>query len=163
MRRTGPVTGWVSYTYSRAMRRFTDARYPGTYPSNHDRPHEVNAVVNWRINNHWNVAATYVFCSGTPFTAPDYLFMVNHTLLVQNGQRNAHRLKPYQRLDLSVNYDIRRTVRFEHGLNLSIYNATMANNELFYRLRVHDGTFAYRAKGTVLTILPSLSYYLRWK
>lgn len=163
MRRTGPVTGWVSYTYSRAMRRFTDARYPGTYPSNHDRPHEVNAVVNWRINNHWNVAATYVFCSGTPFTAPDYLFMVNHTLLVQNGRRNAHRLKPYQRLDLSVNYDIRRTARFEHGLNLSIYNTTMANNELFYRLRVHDGTFAYRAKGTVLTILPSLSYYLRWK
>ena len=163
MRRTGSVTGWVSYTYSRSMRRFTDARYPGIYPSNHDRPHEVNAVVSWRINNHWSVSGTYVFCSGTPFTAPDYLFLVNHALLVQNGERNAHRMKPYQRLDLSANYDIRRTTRFEHGINLSIYNATMANNELYYRLRIHEGTFAYRAKGTILTILPSINYYIRWK
>ena len=145
------------------MRRFTDARYPGTYPSNHDRPHEVNAVVSWRINNHWNVAATYVFCSGTPFTAPEYLFMVNHTLLVQNGQRNAHRLKPYQRLDLSVNYDIRRTARFEHGINLSIYNATVSDNQLFYQLEVKDGHFAYKPKGFFVNVLPSINYYIKWK
>lgn len=162
-RRTGAVTGWLTYSFGRSMRRFTDARYPGTYPSNHDRPHEVNAVVSWRINNHWNVAATYVFCSGTPFTAPEYLFMVNHTLLVQNGQRNAHRLKPYQRLDLSVNYDIRRTARFEHGINLSIYNATVSDNQLFYQLEVKDGHFAYKPKGFFVNVLPSINYYIKWK
>ena len=162
-RRTGAITGWLSYSFGRSLRRFTDARYTGLYPSNHERPHEFNAVGSWRINNHWSLGASYVLCSGTPFTAPDYIFMVNHTLIVQQGEHNAHRLNTYQRLDVSVNYDIRRTARMEHGINLSIYNATAANNQLFYYLRYYNNTFAYRGKGFLLDWLPSINYYIKWK
>ena len=48
-------------------------------------------------------------------------------------------------------------------MNLSLYNVTCHENELFYSLRTHkDGMFAYRPSSFFVRILPSLSYYLKF-
>ncbi|MBR1682989.1 MAG: TonB-dependent receptor [Bacteroidaceae bacterium] len=163
LRRTGPVTGWVSYAYTRSRRTVSHPSFSDSHPSSHERPHEVNAVLTWRINPHWSLGATYVFCSGTPFTPLRHLYLINHTLLVEQGALNSYRLKPYQRLDLSVSYDIRHTERMECGVNLSLYNATCQQNELFYHLRSYNGHFSYRPRGFLLPLLPSVNFYMRWK
>ena len=162
-RRTGPVTGWISYTYTRSRRQFDDGNYPGTYPSNHERPHELNILATWNINQHWNVGGTFTFCSGTPFTAVSHISLINYSLLVQYGEYNACRLKPYGRLDLSVNYNLKNTAHRECGFNFSLYNASAFNNELFYRVRIYDNGFAYRARRFLLPVLPSISFFIKWK
>jgi hypothetical protein len=159
---SGRLTGWVSYSYTQAKRRFESL---GTkrYPASHERPHEVNMVGTYSLNKHWSVGGVFVYASGTPFTAPAYVAMYNQNLLISYGEHNANRLKPYVRLDLSVNYKWRGRWIRENGINFSLYNATSKSNEIFYFISTDDdGSFAYKATKFQLRILPSVSYFCKF-
>ena len=159
---SGRLTGWVSYSYTQAKRRFESL---GTkrYPASHERPHEVNMVGTYSLNKHWSVGGVFVYASGTPFTAPAYVAMYNQNLLISYGEHNANRLKPYVRLDLSVNYKWHGRWIRENGINLSLYNATSKNNEIFYYISTDEaGSFAYKATKFQLRILPSVSYFCKF-
>ena len=159
---SGRLTGWLSYSYTQAKRRFESL---GTqrYPASHERPHEVNVVGTYTLSSHWSVGGVFVYASGTPFTAPAYVAMYNQNLLISYGEHNANRLKPYVRLDLSVNYKWRGRWMGENGINFSLYNATSKSNEIFYYISTDDeGSFAYRATKFQLRILPSVSYFCKF-
>ena len=83
--------------------------------------------------------------------------------MISYGEHNANRLKPYVRLDLSVNYKWRgRRIR-ENGINLSLYNTTSKNNEIFYYISTdEDGSFAYKPIKFQLRILPSVSFFCKF-
>ena len=159
---SGKLTGWISYSYTQAKRRF-ETLGPKDYPASHERPHEVNAVGTYSINQHWSLGGVFVYASGTPFTAPAYIALYNQNLLISYGEHHANRLKPYIRLDLSVNYKWRGRWIRENGINLSLYNATSKNNEIFYYISTNDdGSFAYRSTMFQLRILPSVSYFCKF-
>ncbi|MBR6120924.1 MAG: TonB-dependent receptor [Prevotella sp.] len=158
---SGPLTGWLSYTYTHARRSFDGTGRRKSYPASHERPHELNAVATYSLGRHWNFGGTLVAASGTPFTAAKSLFLLNDNLIIKYGVYNAARLHPYFRLDLSVNYRWGR--ESQHGVNFSLYNVTSRNNELFYYLKTRDdGSFVYRPVTFVLHALPSLSYHYKF-
>ena len=161
-KRTGRLTGWASYAFGRARRRFPDYDAVQQFSASHERPHEVNVLLTWQINARLSVAGTYVFASGTPFTAPENFYVMNGMLLTQYGPHNGRRLRPYNRLDLSVNY-LLPTRRFKQsGLNLSLYNATMQQNDIACRLKIHDGGYLYSHFTLINFVLPSVSYFLKF-
>lgn len=158
----GKLTGWMSYSYTQANRQF-DTLGQGTFPASHERPHEVNAVATYAIGKHWSVGTVFVYASGTPFTAPAYLGLFNKNVLIQYGPHNGSRLKPYMRLDLSVNFKWKGRLLKENGINVSLYNATGRSNELFYYISTKsDGSFAYKPVKFVLNMLPSISYFCKF-
>lgn len=160
---TGNLSGWISYTYTHARRTFHSPSLDGCYPANHERPHEINAVATCSLGKHWDVGATLVYASGTPFTAADYLSLINGNVIAHYREHNANRLQPYCRLDLSVSYKWKPRFAKENGINLSVYNATGRGNELFYYVSTHaDGNFSYKPKSFVVSILPSVSYYCKF-
>ena len=163
-KRKGKLTGWVSYAVGRALRRFSDSGYAGRYPSNHERIHELNAFLSYRLGKRWNVGATYVFASGTPFTAPKEFYIYSGRLVAQYGEHNACRLDPYARLDLSVEYKWKMHGRRESGLNFSIYNTLANSNELFwmYRINRDQTSFTYKPVSFLVRVLPSVSYYVKF-
>ncbi len=160
----GNLTGWISYAYSKSIRNFSgNSSLSGMYPSNHDRPHEINAVLNHTVDSHWDLGGTFVFASGTPITVPSSLYLVNGNIMTEYGKHNSHRLKPYCRLDLSVNYKWESRTIKESGINLSLYNALGFANELFYRIKVKkDGSFAYVPVSFVVDMLPSVSFFCKF-
>lgn len=159
----GQFTGWVSYTFTKARRTFTEEGYDMTYPANHNRPHELNAVLAWALGKHWVLGATMVYASGTPFTAPVSASILNGNIIANYGPHNGNRLGDYARLDLSVNYRWKSRRFREHGVNLSIYNATAHRNDLFYQIRTKkDGSFAMRPVTFMVDVLPSVSYYCKF-
>lgn len=161
-KRTGRLTGWLSYSYGRAQRRFEEQGYNDVYPANHERPHELNMVGIYNVGTRWQFGMTYVFASGTPFTAPEYFYLVNGNILSQYGKHNANRLKPYSRLDLSANYRISKKQETESGINISLYNALSQSNDIYYRLKFSDNRFAYRPLNFIVKILPSVNYYIKF-
>ena len=161
-KRTGNLTGWISYAYGRARRIFDNPNYPGEYSASHERPHELNTLLTYKIGKQWTVAGTFVYASGTPFTAPESFYIMNGRLLTQYGPHNARRLRPYYRLDLSVNYLLPSRKLKENGLNLSIYNVTMHHNDISCRLKIHDGHFLYSHFALIKFMLPSISYFLKF-
>ena len=159
----GRLTGWVSYQVGRAMRHFNEFVLEGSYPANHERIHEINAVATCQIGKRWSVGATGVVASGTPFTAPEYFYLYGGTVLSQYGEHNACRLNSYIRLDLSANYKLRTRKMKEHGLNFSVYNALARENEIFYAWKIlKTGNFRYRPVSFIARIMPSVSYYFKY-
>lgn len=160
---TGRLTGWVSYTYTHARRTFQDGSPHKAFAPSHERPHELNALWTYALGRHWDVGGTLVYASGTPYTPVNYLTVVNGNIISHYGDYNGARLRPYCRLDLSVNYKWKCRFAKECGLNLSIYNLSSSSNELFYYLSSDkEGNFSYRPNSFFVDMLPSISYYCKF-
>lgn len=161
-KRRGKLTGWVSYSFGRAKRRFDGDRYTGWYSASHERIHELNAVATYKIGKRMELGATYVLASGVPFTRIKYAYMVSNNIVSEYGPYNGDRIKPYMRLDLSMNYDFKNSGDKRSGINFSLYNATMYNNILSYRIKVYKGQVRYATFSFLMPILPSISYYYKF-
>ena len=48
------------------------------------------------------------------------------------------------------------------GINLSLYNATLHKNDLFYRIKVYDGHVRYGVFRFLMPIMPSINYYYKF-
>ncbi len=160
---TGIVKGWICYSYGRSRRTFTVDGTTDDYPANHDRTHEVNMLATCSPNAHWSFGACFVACTGTPFTAPTCMYMLNGNIISQMGRHNANRLGDYCRLDLSANYKWKDRKGREHGINLSLYNALCRTNDLYHYVRVSDQKQVYyKSVKFVSPVLPSVSYFIKF-
>jgi len=164
-KRSGKLTGWVSYAWGRAQRRYPGTPLLGDYPAGHERIHELNAVATYQVSPRWRFGATLVWASGTPFTAPESFYLIDGNLVSQFGPHNGARLGTYVRLDLSANYLLYSRNGREHGLNLSVYNANMRRNDLFWRIRIDGDGYSYRPMSFLpqqMPFLPSISYFFKF-
>ena len=161
-KRRGKLTGWLSGSLGRAMRKFDGEQYQGWYPAGHERIYELNAVATYRINRRVSLGSTYVLASGTPYTKVNYAYLMSGNLVTEYGPHNGDRVKPYMRLDLSVSYDFATKGKVRRGINFSLYNVTMHGNDLFYRIKVYDNHVRYNAFKFLMPIMPSINYYCKF-
>ncbi len=161
---SGTLTGWIDIAYTQAKRRFSEGTTLQRYPASHERPLEINAVATWKMSDHWSVGGCFVYASGTPFTAPVALSIINGNIISQYGEYNANRLKPYRRMDASVNYKWHTRHLRECGINLSVYNLLGQQNDLFYYNSVNekDHFIQYKPARFIVKILPSLSFFCKF-
>ena len=158
---TGKLTGWASYSFGRARRKFNTFGNKW-FSASHERIHEVNAVVTYRIGKRLDIGGTFTYASGTPFTSAKYIYIINNNVLYEFGEYNANRLKDYIRLDLSVNYDIIMNKKNTAGINLSAYNVLCRKNETYYGVQATENSISFQAKAMLPCILPSISFYCKF-
>jgi hypothetical protein len=139
----GRMNGWISYTYSRTFRK-GDSEFPGEkingggyYPSIYDKPHDLSAVMNYKISRRWRFSGNFVFSSGRPITVPEQKYMYGDNQVVVFSDRNKYRMPPYHRMDVSLTLDenLRRKRMWKGSWTLSIYNLYGRKNpySVFYR------------------------------
>lgn len=157
----GNLTGWICYSYGRALRKFHDG--DRVFPASHERIHEFNAVANYEAGD-WEFGGTLVVAGGTPFTPADYLYYSSGQVIVNYADFNSGRLPLYARLDLSANWNCIRTSLGEGGVNFSLYNALGCPNPSSYSLHIDldSGEFNYDINKSFLRFLPSASVYFRF-
>ena len=155
---SGSVTGWIAYAWGRSLRSFPG--FDGETPASHERIHELDAVASWDLGR-WVLGATLVAASGTPYTAPEYLYLTSQRVICWWGPHNGNRLPPYIRADISVNYWFHKDTS---GLNFSIYNVTGSENQLFKRLRYDqaNATFTYEGVSAGIRFMPSIGYFCKF-
>ena len=159
-RQKGPLTGWVSYAWSRSLRSFDDFQDGQEYPSYHERIHELDLVLTYD-GGRWDAGLTYMLASGTPYTRPESFYVVGSRIICQYGPYNGARLPAYMRADFSANWYFRRGPRGKSGLNFSLYNILGNENALSYGVHFSKEEVSYSFKPLVLSIrfLPSLSVF----
>ena len=158
---SGALTGWLSYSFGRSLRKYDDPAYPDWTPASFERIHELDAVLSYRTGR-WSFGIAAVAASGTPYTPPEALYFLSNHILVQYGPHNSRRLAPYLRTDLSVNYYFHHRGKWESGLDLTFYNAGGRRNEMSFRLTfLEDGSFSYRPVHYNIRFLPSLTYFCK--
>jgi hypothetical protein len=108
---TGRLTGWVSYTYSRSLRKtaspFQDEQIKGNqmFPSNYDKPNNLIILTNYHISRRWRFSSTFVYSTGRPVTLPEMQFYFANNQVIYYSDRNKYRLPDYHRLDVSITLD----------------------------------------------------------
>ncbi|MCE1198713.1 MAG: hypothetical protein LWW85_07080, partial [Marinilabiliales bacterium] len=140
---SGRMNGWISYTYSRTFRK-GDSNYPEEqinggkyYPSIYDKPHDLSAVMNYKISRRWRLSSNFVLSSGRPITLPEQKYMYADNQVVIYSDRNKYRMPPYHRLDLSLTLDenLRKRHMWKGSWTFSIYNVYGRDNtySVFYK------------------------------
>ena len=171
----GKFTGFIGYTLSFTKRNFPDLNNGAWYWAKYDRRHDVSISLNYEIiRNKLSVAAVWVFASGNTMTIPVGYYFFNGALITEYSDRNAYRLQPYHRLDLSVNWNIVKRKHFETGLNFSIYNVYNRKNPFFifyetksnFDMTTEPYTFEMTTKAykmSLFPIIPSINWNFKIK
>ena len=165
-KKTGRLTGWISYTLSRTQRTFdfNDNKGPQTFNAKQDRTHDLSVVAMYEITKHLTFAGTWVFYTGNAVTFPHSYYVVDKKAIPQYPSRNADRMPNYHRLDLSLNWVNKKTAKFESSWNFSLYNAYGQENA--YSISVQqskdDPTKPELVQTSLFRWIPSVTYNFRF-
>ncbi len=142
-KKTGKLTGWVSYTLAQARNQF-DVYGADYYPANQDVTHEFKIVGIYKWGR-WDFSANWIFATGRPYTAPAGAYSIN---LLDNTSldyftvtnKNSLRLPDYHRLDVSANWHFYNEHHKDIGyIGLSIFNAYNHTNIWYKQFEVSSG------------------------
>ncbi|HOW25473.1 MAG TPA: TonB-dependent receptor [Bacteroidales bacterium] len=149
----GKFSGWVNYTYSRALVLANNPltgemnNFGEVYPANFDKPHSFNLVANYRITKRLSFSSNVVYSTGRPVTYPTAIYYLNETQITHYSRRNEYRIPDYFRVDLSMNIEGNLKARkLIHGsFSFSVYNLTGRNNAYSVYFTTEEGKVkAYR-------------------
>ena len=162
-KQAGHFVGWISYAYARSLRTFDGALHEGEYPSNHERIHELDVVGTYDFGR-WDLGATFVAASGTPYTKAESFYIMGDRLICNYGPYNGSRLPPYIKLDVSANWYFLRKGRTQAGVNVSLYNVLCRENAVGYGLHIGKDLSYYHFTPTTfgLKCLPSIAFFYRF-
>lgn len=161
----GKITGWVSYSFGLARRRFSD--HPAVWTrSAREILNVVKLFVAWRISDHWQVGANFNYSTGRPITPVTEVYVLANNIIMGYGDRNSGRLPAYHRLDISGSYsfDTGGRMPLHHSVNISLLNAYGHNNVEFthFRYNPNTGQIYQKFAPSLFRFLPSLSYSIRF-
>lgn len=127
----GKTTGWLGYTLSWTHRKFDDINQGEPYFARYDRRHDIQFIITHEFNPKWTVSAVWVYSTGNALTLQTGRYIYDGNIVNEFGPRNAYRMVPYHRMDLSVTWTAKKTEKFTSAWNLSIYNVYSRQNPYF--------------------------------
>jgi len=173
----GKLSGWVGYTWSRAMMETPGVNDGNSYPASFDSPHSVCIYISYDTHKRWSFSANWVFMTGNPITSPVGFYQYSGYTIPRYGEKNNDRLPDYHRLDLSVVYRMNKPdSRFRHNLAVTLYNVYGRTNPFsvsFNKYHDDQGNFVvpsnlegdYELIPTMISvagIIPSINYQFKF-
>ena len=152
----GVLTGWLSYTLSRARNKINGEEYKPVY----DRPHNLKVFLNWNFGSHWSLSSTFSYASGMNLTLPVGKYYFHQAVFYIYSGRNGYRAPSFHQLDLSTTYRWKN-----RSLSLSVINAYNRRN-VFSMYAGRDGYSSFSKsriyKLYLYGIVPSLTYTFKF-
>jgi hypothetical protein len=165
---SGKFNGWLSYTYSRTLRKFDgnsleeDINFGKYFPANFDKPHNLSLVLNYKITKRFSFSSIFSFSTGRPISYPESIYLVDGSVVFNFSNRNQFRIPDYHRLDISFTLDGNHKAknRYKGSWTFGIYN-------LYGRKNPFSVFFTPQSEGKILqanrlailgTVFPALTY-----
>jgi len=129
-KKTGTLTGSLSYTWSKAMRTIDGVNHGKTFYANYDRRDVVNLTAVYDISSRWSLGGFFTYATGRPITLPIGSYTYNGVNADQVSDRNDYRLPAFHRLDLSATYTPKKSKEkwWKSQWIFSVYNAYNRKN-----------------------------------
>ncbi|MDW3193470.1 MAG: TonB-dependent receptor [Cytophagales bacterium] len=163
-KKTGRLTGWIGYTWSKTTRQFDDLNFGKEYPYKYDRRHDLSVVSVYQLNDRISISGTWVYGTGNAISLPESTFQnfdpTFNSFFSQGldyyGSRNNYRMRDYHRLDvgISMSKQKRRGVR---TWSFGAYNLYSRRNPFYIDTR-STGDGQQFVQTSLFPIIPYLTY-----
>ena len=163
-KKTGRLTGWISYTLSKTERKIDGINNNQWYNARQDRTHDIAIVAMYQLNEKWTLSANWIFYTGDAVTYPSGKYTIDNEVYFYYSERNGYRMPNYHRLDIGATKQLTRGKRFSSELNFSVYNAYGRANayQISFRESETDPTKTEAVKTSLFTFVPSISYNFKF-
>ncbi len=171
----GTTTGWISYSYAFANRRFDNVNNSQTFPFQYDRRHDFKMALIHRVNDQINISANFLLGSGLAISLPAQSFSFQlpgangvPVTVFDFGEKNQFRMPYFHRLDIGMNYQF-KLWGLQHTAYFGFTNLYDRSNPLYFRLRIDDALvnnqitpFQRFVSVNALPFLPSVNYSVKF-
>lgn len=163
-KKTGRLTGWISYTLSKTERKIDGINENLWYNASQDKTHQLNLVGIYQLNPKWSLSACFVFSTGNAVTFPNTKYKILGYNYYYFAGRNRDRLPDSHRLDIGATRVLRKTEKFSSELNFSIYNVYGQRNpyRVIFRDRPSDADVTEARSLSLFRFVPSVSYNFKF-
>ncbi len=164
-KKKGKLTGWISYTLSRSLRTFDKINNGKEFSARQDRIHDISVVLMYRINKALALSSTWIYYTGDAITFPSGKYEINGTFIPYYTERNGYRMPDYHRMDLGLTWYMKDRKKFEHNLNISIYNLYARENAytITFEEDPDDPSKTQAVQTTLFKLIPSITYNFKLK
>jgi hypothetical protein len=169
-KKTGKLTGWIGYTYSRTFLQL-NGNFPeekvnsGKYfPANYDKPNDVSLVTNYKITRRYSFSLNFAYSTGRPITYPTGVYKFGNSYRINYSDRNAFRIPDYIRLDLGFNIEgNHRVKKLAHSFwSISIYNLFGRKNPYSIYFKVEDDKIKAYKLSIFGAPIPTITYNFKF-
>jgi hypothetical protein len=172
-KKEGKLTGYVSYTWSKALREIPGVNQGKEFYANYDRRNVVNIVATYDLNEKWSFGSTFTYSTGRPITLSSGRYELGSYNVDVITERNGYRLPDFHRLDLSATYNPQgnKNKKWHGQWIFSIYNVYNRKNPFSMYTRVTqdsngnvigDGTTKEARLVYLFPIIPSVTYNFKF-
>lgn len=173
----GSLSGWFSYTLSRAIYQVDEINGGAPYPAYSDRPHDFSLYLSWAVHPRITLSTNFIYMTGAPFSTPTGFYYYDNHQVPRYSERNNDRLPDYHRLDLALNWHLSKVERkYQHELIFSVYNLYNRINPValhFNKIQDESGSYVvpvdFYSNPDLLSsqyylygIVPSVSYHFKF-
>ncbi|WP_262708723.1 MULTISPECIES: TonB-dependent receptor plug domain-containing protein [unclassified Chryseobacterium] len=135
-KKSGKLTGWISYTLSKTERKIDGINDNQWYNARMDKTHDLSVVATYQLNSKWTLSGLFLYSTGNAVTFPVGKYELNGQTIFQYNSRNADRMPAYHRMDLSATYEPESNKRFRGSWTFGIYN--LYGRENAYTINFED-------------------------
>jgi hypothetical protein len=163
-KKTGKLTGWISYTWSRTWRLFDSLNYGIKFPAKQDMIHNLSVVGIYKLNEKVNFAATFVYHTGFAVTLPSGKYQIGNQIMSYYSERNGYRMPAYHRMDVGVTLKGKKTEKFESDWNFSVYNVYGRQNpySITFQTDPKDPSKTQAVQLSLFRWVPSITYNFKF-
>jgi len=162
----GKLTGWLSYTWSRAFRTVPTINKGMQYSSPFDRPHNINLVMAYPFSSRLTASLNWVYVTGQPVTFPEARYLFGDDYIPVYSERNTYRMPDYHRLDAAIDILLgkqRPGKRWNHSLNISVYNLYGRKNPWTINFKTDTDGNQYAEMTYLFSFVPSITYTISFQ
>ena len=153
IKKTGKLTGSVSYTYSRSNQQWNSPEGVIWIPSFADRPHNFNVSLKYHYKEKTSLGLNFVYHSGTPATV--YMHETSSGEFFET--KNNIRYYDYHRLDISFRHIIYKR-NFSIFIDADIYNVYNRKNTFYLKKTWIEEKKRYFYKNiSLFPVMPSIT------
>ncbi|WP_235935403.1 TonB-dependent receptor [Flavobacterium ichthyis] len=169
---SGKLTGWLSYTLSRAEQKTPgrNALEPGInngnwYRANYDKTHNLGLTANYQLNPKWSFGGIFTYQTGRAATFPNGKYQYQGITVANYATRNEDSLSDYHHLDISATYipQPEKVKKWQGEWVFSIYNVYARNNAAAFNFSQNIETGQSEAKKiSIFGLIPSITYNFKF-
>jgi hypothetical protein len=164
------LNGWISYAYARTLLQEDDPLAGQTinngnwYPSNFDKPHNVNFVGNYKVSHRFSLSLNVAYSTGRPITLPVGIYYLAGSQRVFYSDRNLYRIPDYFRTDFSMNIEGNHKIKkLKHSSwTLGVYNVTARQNAYSIYFVEENGVIHGYKLSIFGTAIPFITYNFKF-